>query len=83
MKKLLRLLFAASLCSFGCSSTKPVIDNSAQFSGHPKPYKVFSIGYWQPGYTIITLTDAQNIYFTIKAPKNDTLKVGDIYTAQL
>lgn len=81
MKKLLRVIIAASLCSFGCSATKPVIDNSAQFNTHPKPYKVFSIGYWQPGYSVLTLTDAQNAYFTIKILKNDSLKIGGVYAA--
>jgi hypothetical protein len=60
-------------------STRPAIDNSIALKDHQKPYKIFSIGYWKPGYSIITLRDARQEYFTIKTPKNDSLKVGDIY----
>jgi hypothetical protein len=75
------LLFAATL-SYSCSVNKQVIDNKSQIETYQQPYKVFGIGYWLPGYSILTLTDASHAYFTVKAARNDSLKIGDIYHPQ-
>lgn len=79
MKRVLPVLLVASTCLFSCAVNKPVIDNSVQFNDHLRPYRIYSIGNWQPGYSVITLIDAKNDYFTIKAIKNDSLKIGDSY----
>ncbi|SDF81671.1 hypothetical protein SAMN05216464_13510 [Mucilaginibacter pineti] len=71
---LILLLF---LCS--CSVSKPVIDNSLIIARHPKPIKVFGIGNWKPGYSVLTLIDADNQYFVITTKQIDTLKKGAIY----
>lgn len=83
MKRVLPVLLVASTCFFGCATSKPAIDNSEQFSNHLQPYRIFSIGYWQHGYSVITLIDARHDYFIIKAIRNDSLKIGDNYQARL
>lgn len=71
--------FFVLLLFSSCSASKLVIDNTMILQSHPKPIKIFSIGYWNKDNMILTLTDAQNNYFTIKAMRNDNLKVGNIY----
>ncbi len=83
MKRVLPGLLIASACFLNCTVSKPVIDNSEQFSNHLQPYRIFSIGYWQHGYSVITLIDARHDYFTIKTIRNDSLKIGDNYQARL
>ncbi|MES2277715.1 MAG: hypothetical protein V4592_16940 [Bacteroidota bacterium] len=82
MKKVLLVLLVLPVVLFGCVATKTVTDNSAQLKEHTRPYKVFSIGIWQPGYSIITLTDANHEYFIIKTVSNESLKIGDTYQPQ-
>ncbi|PAW95180.1 hypothetical protein CKK33_17410 [Mucilaginibacter sp. MD40] len=72
--RILLLLFL-----FSCTASKPVIDNLQIIAKHPKPIKVFGIGNWKPGYSVLTLIDANNQYFVITTKQNDTLKRGAIY----
>jgi hypothetical protein len=74
-----RTVLIFCLFFFGCSTTKTVVTEKSVINQHPQPIKVFGIGYWTPGYTILTLVDADKTYFTIKAKRNDLLKVGDVY----
>jgi hypothetical protein len=85
MKKTLLVLSAIALniAVVGCSTSRPVIINSEILKSHQAPYKVFGLGNWSQGYSIITLTDANNQYFTIKAINVDLLKVGDEYKPTL
>jgi len=76
MKKL-PLVFCLLL--FTCSAPKQIINNTASFNIHPKPYHVFAVGKWNNDYVVLTLTDAQNTYFNIKADYNALLKKGDVY----
>lgn len=69
----------AAICLSGCASTKPVITDATVFQNHPKPYKVFGIGIWKPGYSVYTLIDGNSNYFVIIAKANDTLRKGSIY----
>lgn len=66
-------LFAA------CTASKPIIDNSLTIAKHPKPIKVFGVGNWKPGYSVLTLVDANSTYFVIIAKANDTLRKGATY----
>lgn len=72
-------MLGLQLFFLGCTTSRPVIDNSAVLKDHQAPYKVFSIGYWDRGYNILTLTDADHQYLVIKTRQNLSLKVGDIY----
>lgn len=72
--RILLLLFL-----FSCTASKPLIDNSKILTKHPKPIRVFGIGNWKPGYSVLTLIDANNQYFVITTKQNDTLKRGAIY----
>lgn len=67
-------LFLAS-----CTASRPAIDNSAIINKHPKPIKVFGVGNWKPGYSVLTLVDANSNYFVIIAKTNDTLHKGVTY----
>ncbi|SDT56099.1 hypothetical protein SAMN05216490_4049 [Mucilaginibacter mallensis] len=71
------LLFCFIL--FSCSTHKPLINNTEILQNHPKPVRIFGIGYWPPDYIILTLVDAKNEYFVIKTNRRDGLKVGDIW----
>jgi hypothetical protein len=62
-----------------CTASRPVIDNSQIIAKHPKPIKVFGVGNWKPGYSVLTLTDANSTYFVIIARVNDTLRKGVTY----
>jgi hypothetical protein len=64
---------------FACSSQKEVINNQALFSSHPQPFHVSTVGEWQSGYKIYTLTDANDVYFTVKVAAEKPLKRGDVY----
>lgn len=76
MKKLC-LVFLIILS--GCSSSKPVVTDITVFQHHPKPYKIFGVGNWKPGYSVYTLIDANSDYFVIIAKSNAVLHKGDIY----
>ncbi|WP_345101426.1 hypothetical protein [Mucilaginibacter panaciglaebae] len=80
MKKL-PLVFC---CLFFCAcSSKKIINNQAIFDSHPQPFRVSSIGKWDNRYVIYTLTDAHNIYFTVKDISGKALKKGDVYAPNL
>jgi len=81
MKKL-PLVFCC-LFFWACSSKKEFIDNRAVFDSHSQPFHVSSIGKWDNHYAIYTLTDAYNVYFTVKDIAGRALKKGDIYTPDL
>jgi hypothetical protein len=74
-----RIILIACFLPLGCATRQEVVTDPSVFQSHPKPYKIFGIGYWSPGYMILTLIDANNQYFTIKANRDDKLKVGALY----
>ena len=83
MKKVILVLgFMSLVCLFGCSASKPGINNDKILSSYQPPYKVFGIGYWKPGYSVLTLTDASHQYFVIKTVNIDSLKIGNEYRPQ-
>ena len=79
MKKGLLLFLVLHLFVLSCTSTRPVVDNSAVLKDYQQPFKIFGVGYAEPGYNILTLTDANNKYVVIKERQKNTFKVGDIY----
>lgn len=83
MKKILPGLLAIAMLFFGCAVNKPIANDADELKAHPQPFKIFGIGNWSPGYSILTLTDSSHQYFTIKAPDDPNLKLGDIYRPQL
>jgi hypothetical protein len=62
-----------------CSPQKVIVNNASAFNSHPQPYRIYSIGKWDQQYSIYTLIDARNKFFTIKADYNKVLKKGDVY----
>ena len=62
-----------------CSSQKVMVNDASAFNTHPQPYRIYSIGKWNQQYSIYTLIDARDKYFTIKADSNSMLKKGDVY----
>jgi hypothetical protein len=67
------------LLLLACSPQKEIVNNASVLTTHPQPYHVYSIGKWNKQYSIYTLIDARNKYFTIKADHNNVLKKGDVY----
>lgn len=67
---------------FGCSSSKPLIIDPSVFKDHPKPYKIFGIGKWKPGYSVLTLVDAKSSYFTVITKNNEAFSKGAIYSPE-
>lgn len=78
MKKVSFLLLALQLCITSCATSQHTVYNTILKDRHP-PFTVFAIGYWTPGYNIITLTDANHEYTIIKTRQNVSLKIGDTY----
>jgi len=83
MKKVLFMLASIAMLFASCAVNKPIANNVNEFNTHQQPFKIFSIGNWRPGYSILTLTDASHQYFTVKVPDNPSLKIGDTYNPQL
>ena len=83
MKKVLPGLLAITMLFWGCAVNKPIVTDMNELREHQQPFKVFGIGNWRPGYSILTLTDAGHQYFTVKAPDDPNLKIGDIYQPKL
>lgn len=79
MKKVFTLSVMLIPFLFSCSANRSVVDNDQILKKHQAPYTVFGIGYWRPGYSILTLTDASHDYFIIKTLSVDSLKVGSEY----
>jgi hypothetical protein len=83
MKKVLLLLPVIAMLFWGCGINKPIVTNNTELNNYKQPFKVFGIGNWRPGYSILTLTDASQQYFTIKTPETTSLKIGDVYQPPL
>lgn len=79
MKKVFLLFVIFIPFFFSCSTNKAIVDNDQILKNHPAPYTVFGIGYWKPGYSVLTLTDAGHDYFVIKTLSIDSLKIGNEY----
>ncbi len=75
-----RLLLFLCFLPFGCSTQKSIATDPSVIQAHSQPVKIFGIGYWRPGYMILTLLDAKKEYFTIIIKRNDSLKKNDIYS---
>ncbi|MES2375763.1 MAG: hypothetical protein V4553_04260 [Bacteroidota bacterium] len=76
MKKL-PLFFCLLL--FACSSQKQTAVYATDISKYIEPYHIFLVGKWDSNYSIFTLVDAHDTYFTIKGNYNASLKRGDVY----
>ncbi len=76
MKKL-PLFFC--LLFIACDTPKQLVNNNDVFHTHPEPYHVYAVGKWNSDYIILTLTDAQNVYFNVKTDYKAALKKGDLY----
>jgi outer membrane biogenesis lipoprotein LolB len=77
-----KTLIAISCLLFACCTsvrTEQQATDAAVIQKHPQPLKIFSIGRWNEDYTILTLIDANNTYFTVTVKKNDNLKADSIY----
>jgi hypothetical protein len=77
MKKLLIPI----VCLVGCVSVRmPLATDAALIRSHPQPVTIFKIGRWNDDYSVLTLIDANNRYFTVTVKRNDSLKVGSVYS---
>jgi hypothetical protein len=76
MKKL-PVVFILFLWS--CSAPKQIVADHSVLDKHEPPYYIFAVGAWNSDYSILTLTDNHNSYFTIKTSYNSSLKRGDVY----
>ncbi len=77
MKKLLPLVL---ILLSSCAVIKPAApDNRVVLEEHVAPIKIFGIGRYAANSIILTLVDAQNKYFTIEAPVDTNLKIGNVY----
>lgn len=74
-----RILLFICFLPLSCSTQKPVVTDPAVIQAHPKPLKIFGIGFWKPGYMILTLIDANKEYFVITTQRDDNLRVGTLF----
>jgi hypothetical protein len=74
-----RIIVVFSFFLFGCSTEKSLVTDSGITQAHPKPLKVYEIGYWGSSYMILNLVDAQSEHFIIRVHRNDNLVVGALY----
>jgi hypothetical protein len=79
MKKALPFLL---LLATACSTQKGAVDNQRVLRAHRAPLKISNIGYWGQNYSVLTILDANNKYFTIRTLRNDSVKVGDVYQVE-
>lgn len=79
MKRGLLPLIILQAFFLSCSTTRPVINNQVALKNYQAPFKVFGVGYGEPGYNILTLTDANNKYIVIKARQTASFRIGDTY----
>jgi hypothetical protein len=69
------------LLFLSCTAPRQMVEsNPADFNKHPRPYHIFYVGIWNSSYSVLTLVDADNDYFTARVPYNSALKKGDTYT---
>jgi len=76
--KLLYYFLAVFVLMAGCASQRREIDD-LELLRHTTPIKIFGVGYWRKGFTVLTLVDANKQYFTIIRQSNDSLKIGLVY----
>ncbi|MDB5031915.1 hypothetical protein [Mucilaginibacter sp.] len=69
-----------SFLLFSCAAPKKIVTSTNTTSQYKQPYHVFAVGQWNPEYVILTLIDADDTYFTVKAIYNASLKKGAVYT---
>jgi hypothetical protein len=76
-----KILIVTPLLVLACCSTvrEQQAPDIAILQKYTQPFKIFGVGRWNENYTILTLVDAQNSYFTVTVKRNDSLKVGAIY----
>jgi hypothetical protein len=74
-----RILLLFSFFLFGCSTEKSLITESSVINAHPKPFRVYEIGYWGSSYMILNLVDAKSEHFIVRVHRNDNLTIGAIY----
>jgi hypothetical protein len=73
------ILILFSFFLVGCSTEKSLVTDSSILEAHPKPLRVYEIGYWGSSYMILNLVDAKSEHFTVRIHRNDNLAVGAIY----
>jgi hypothetical protein len=74
-----KIVILFSFFLFGCSTEKSLVTDPGIAQAHPKPLKIYEIGYWGPSYMILNLVDAKSEHFIVRVHRNDDLIVGAIY----
>ncbi|MDB5125133.1 MAG: hypothetical protein JWP94_3262 [Mucilaginibacter sp.] len=75
--KIILILFSFLL--IGCSTEKSLVTDSSIIEAHPKPLRIYEIGYWGSSYMILNLVDAKSGHFIIRVHRDDDLVTGAIY----
>ncbi|MFD2146394.1 hypothetical protein [Mucilaginibacter antarcticus] len=55
------------------------MNNVSTFNQYQQPYHVYAVGKWNTQFSVYTLIDADDKYFTVKANSNNAIKKGDVY----
>lgn len=75
--------FSVLISLSACSSTREMppayITEPQADANYTKPVKIFGIGGYKRNSVILTLVDAKERYYTVEAPLDTTLKVGNVY----
>lgn len=74
-----RIVVLFSFFFFGCSTEKSLVTDPGVAQAHPKPLRVYEIGYWGSSYMILNLVDAKSEHFIVRVHRNDNLAVGAVY----
>jgi hypothetical protein len=67
------------LLFLSCSAPRQLIVSHPDFSGHPPPYHISSVGIWNSDFNILTLIDGKNAYFTVQVRVDPSFKIGNVY----
>jgi hypothetical protein len=74
-----KIVLVFSLFLVGCSTEKSLVTDPSIIEAHPKPLRVYEIGYWGSSYMILNLVDAKSEHFIIRVHRDDNLVIGAAY----
>lgn len=63
---------------FGCAAPKAFLTDPAVLQRHPRPFLIYEIGLWRPGYVVLNLIDAKGVHFNLVARDKGGFKEGAV-----